>query len=176
MKKIALVLWTICSLYLCVGGITNIIINTKFEEADKLPVFKDSGLRDKSNNWFRNIEQLDASNDYEKMTAFYPMYKYAGETFSYILTLMAFGILGTLIKILIAISFGKSALEKQNVYTLPMLGALLGILILIISDLLPEFKYKSGNDKLFYCMSLLAGLFTKQFFTWLENKFKTIFK
>jgi len=77
---------------------------------------------------------------------------------------------------ILAISLNESVLEKQPVYSLPVLGALLWLLILVVSDLLPEFKYKSGNDKLYYSLTLLAGLFTREFFTWLANKFKTIFK
>ena len=174
MKKLAMVCWIIISLYFCIGGISNIMITKKFEEAEKLPLFKDSGLKDKNNNWFRNIAHLAANEDYEKMASFYPMFKYFGETFCYILILMSFGILGTMLRILIAITVGNEKLEIQQVYTLPVLAAILGLLVLVASDLLPEFKYKSGNDKLYYCVTLLAGLFTKQFLVWLENKFNSI--
>lgn len=175
MKKLAIVIWTITSIYCCIGGISNIIITKKFEEAKKLPLFRDTGLRDKDDNFVRNIAELDANKDYESMTRFYPMFTWWGETFSYILILMAFGVLGAVIKILLAISLGKEGLGSQHVYILPVVGALLGLLVLVASDLLPEFKYKSGNDKLYYCLTLLAGLFTQQFLVWLEARFNTLF-
>jgi hypothetical protein len=171
MKIVALVFWMIASLYFCIGGLTSIIIVEKSEEAQKLPLFKDTGLKDKNNDWVRNIPALEANEDYEKMASFYPMYQFCGDTFSYIITLISFGVLGTVVKILISITFGKKGLEENNLYTLPLLGGLLGLLVLVLSELLPEFKYKSGNDKLFYSAAFLGGLYTKEFFTWLEKKF-----
>jgi hypothetical protein len=174
MKIVAFFFWAILSLYFCVGGLTNIIILKKFEEAEKLPLFKDSGLKNKNNDWFRNIAALDANADYEKMISFYPSYEFVGTTFSYIITLMSFGILGTIVKILIPISLGRTKLGNQNVYTLPFLGALLGLLVLVLSEMLPEIKYKSGNDKLYFGMAVLGGLFTQEFFQWLEEKFTSL--
>lgn len=175
MKIIIFNLWLISSLYFCIGGITNIIILQKFEDAEKLPLFKETGLKNKNNDWFRNIAALNANEDYEKMTSFYPMYKFVGDTFSYVIILMSFGILGTVIKILISVNLNKKSISNQNFQTLPILGSLLGLLVLVLSELLPEFKYKSGNDKIFYGLAMFAGLFTKEFFAWLQKKFDTIF-
>jgi len=168
MKIIVFVLWLIASLYLCIGGIFYISVRQKFEEAKDLPECK---VYDKDSE-YRNIDEMKAEREYRKMLSFYPFYKTAGSIICFVITLMAFGIFGSLIKILLMITLDKTSLADINVYTMPLLGGLIGILTFVLFELFPEFKNKSGNDKLFFSIALLGGIFTREFF----NKVELIFK
>lgn len=154
-------------MYFCVGGISNIIITQLFEEAkaaDENPIYGNGNER------YRNILEMQASEEYDKMVVFFPLQETAGSTLIYLITLISFGILGSIVKILLTNVFENVKISDANVYTFPILGGLSGLLVIVVSELLPEFKYKSGNDKLFFGMALIGGLYTKVIFEWLNMK------
>lgn len=171
MKIAYLTILLIISIYFVIGGISNIIINEMFEAAKELP---ENTTSDLNNGSFRNIAEQNASEEYDKMLTFYPMYKSLGSTLSYIFTLMCFGILGAIIRILLITSTTKISIEELRIYTIPILGGLIGLLTIVISELLPEFKYKSGNEKVYYSLAFLGGIFTQEIFNWLHRKFQQI--
>lgn len=113
---------------------------------------------------------MQASEEYDKMVVFFPLQETAGSTLIYLITLISFGILGSIVKILLTNVFENVKISDANVYTFPILGGLSGLLVIVVSELLPEFKYKSGNDKLFFGMALIGGLYTKVIFEWLNMK------
>ena len=149
------------------------MISEMFEKANSEPL---EMIRDADDSEFRNIHEMNASREYDKMVTYFPLYTKAGSTVSYIITLMCFGILGACIRILINATANTISVEQSNICPILILGALMGLLTIVLSEVLPEFKFKSGNDKLFYSISLLAAIFTKEFFTWLEVKFNSLFK
>ncbi len=171
-KKVYLFLLLLVSIYFVLGGVGNIVIDQMFEEARQLP---ENVTSDQSGGQYRNIEEQNASMEYDKMQEFFPIYEAAGSTISYIITLMSFGILGSIIRLLLATLVGKSKIEDQKVFTVTCLGAIIGLLMLVVGELLPDFKYQSGNNKFFYTMAVLSGIYTEEFFQWLEKKLKSFF-
>jgi len=170
-KNIYLISLLFISVYFVIGGISNILIEEKFETAMKLP--KD-GTSDLDNGVFRNIQEQSANEEYEKMTVFFPLYDIVGSTVSYIITLMCFGILGSILRILLISLTVKDSFKESNTYISPILGGLLGLLTLVISELLPEFKDESGNAKVYYSMALLGGIYTQEIFKWLHKRLEQI--
>nr|WP_299486255.1 hypothetical protein [uncultured Allomuricauda sp.] len=172
MKKIYLTTLLILSLYFVVGGISNILIDEMFERAQQLP---EKPVGDASSSKFRNIEEMNASLEYDKMTAAYPTYLILGDTLSYIVNLICFGIFGSIIRVLILLQQRNRSLEKIKVYSLVVLSAMIGLITIIVSQLIPEFKYESSNQKMYYSLALVGGIYSNEFFAWLKFKVKQIF-
>ena len=166
-QRIVLIISLLFSLYMVVGGISSILINEKFEAALALP----KATVEKGNERFHNVEHQIANAEYVKMKQIFPIYDW--EILSYILTLMAFGLLGSIIKILIMDLKNDTNFNYSDMYSALVLGACLGLLTIVVSEVLPEFKSKSGNDKVFYTTALACGVFTLEIFEWLKKRFTT---
>jgi len=169
MKKIYLILLLIISVYFVIGGISNVLIDQKFEAANLL---EEKPTSDLNNDRFRNIQEQEASEEQDKLEIYYPMYARLGSTLSYIITLMSFGVLGSIIRILLMSLSSKIVFEKLKIYTIPILGALMGLLTITLSDILPDFKDESGFGKVYYSIAFLGGIYTEEFFIWLKKKFQ----
>lgn len=157
-----------------IGGIASILIDEKFERAQNKP----SQLVEVGDTISDNILYQEATDEYEKLILFYPMYNNPGGTFSYILTLMAFGLLGSIIRVLIIWlkKSGDAEVSTLNLYPILVLGTCIGLLTIVVAEVLPEFKLKSGNNKVFYSLALIGGVFTLEVFAWLQNKFSDFVK
>lgn len=142
-----------------------------FETASNLP---EENTSDSWDGTFRNIEEQSAYEEYEKMLSFYPLFNILGDTISYILILICFGILGSLIRLLLMSLMNKTKIDELDVFSTPALGGILGLLTLVVGELLPDFKYQSGNDKFYYTMAILGGIYTEEFFQWLEFRFREL--
>ena len=166
-KKILFGIVLLLALYVVVGGITNILINEKFELAEEMP--ENKVIFD--NEEYRNLEHKEASDEYDKMVQFFPLYDKFGTTLSYLLSLMCFGVLGAILRILMGRLKDPKPFKDEKLYSALVLGALMGLLTVVLSELLPEFKFKSGNDKVFFGVALIGGVFTLEVFNWLQTKF-----
>ncbi|MBX2899821.1 MAG: hypothetical protein KF775_09220 [Cyclobacteriaceae bacterium] len=166
MKTLAILIWVLPSLYLCVGGISNIVISKSFENARMQPENPRTG---EDGNWYRNKAEQDASIDYENMIRLYPMYNGLGTTISYLLFLMGFGALGSIIRILLNKMNANNPLPAESL--IPVVGVIIGIVVIVVDEFLPEFKYQSGKEKFYFTMALLGGLYSKEFLESLGKKF-----
>ncbi len=170
MKKIYIIILFVLSLYFVIGGISNILIREMFEIANELP---ENPVYDIFDGKYRNIEQQNASIQNEKMLSFFPIYE-SQHIMSYLLTLICFGCLGSIIRLLLIKMSNNISLGKMQIIISPILGGLLGLLALIFAELIPEFKHESGNYKFYYTLALLGGIYTKEFFHWLEIRFRKL--
>ncbi|MDC7996899.1 hypothetical protein [Gilvibacter sediminis] len=159
-------------MYLVIGGIASILIDEKFEQAQTKP----AQLVEVGNTISDNILYQEATDEYENLIFFYPIYHNPGSTFSYILTLMAFGLLGSIIRVLIFWLKKSPEIEELNLYPILVLGTCVGLLTIVVSEVLPDFKFKSGNNKVFYSLALIGGVFTLEVFAWLQKKFSEFVK
>ena len=159
------------SLYFCVGGMLDILVNQQFEEAILQPV--DTVLDGDERHI--NYKYKKASNEYDLMVKNYPIYFRLGEHLSYILTLFAFGILGGFIRILSLHFFDNINIKDQYINLILVFGGIIGFLTILVNFMLPEFKDSSSTYIFYYLIALLAGLFTKEFILWLKKIAKNIF-
>lgn len=166
MKILVILLWVLPSLYLCSGGISNILISKRFEEARMLPENPRIG---EDGNSYRNKADQEASADYASMIKFYPMYKHMGATLSYLIFLMAFGVLGSIIRILMNKLNANASLPAESL--IPVVGIIIGIVVIVVDEFLPEFKFQSGKEKFYFTMALLGGLYSKEFLESVGKKF-----
>lgn len=168
-QKTVLIVSFVSSLYLCIGGIGDIVLTRKKEEARKLP---QELVQDIEGTWQYNPSVARVSKEIRKLYAFYPMYTW-NSTLSYIITLMAFGVLGSVIRLLLSyVNSGQGFAPAADTWIWIVLGAMVGIVVLIVDEaVLPEFKEQSGNDKFFYSFAFLNGLFTQEFFKKLSDAF-----
>lgn len=169
-QKIIFALSLLVSLYLCIGGIGNILITQKKEAAQKLPQLPVVGEDGVSHI---NIESLRASDEMKSLFTFYPIYN-VSTTISYILTLAGFGIVGATMRLFLSnVKSNQEFSLASNAWIWIVLGAILGLSVLILDEiLLPEFKYTSGNDKVYYSTAFLGGIFTEELFKWLADFFQ----
>lgn len=166
-KYFFFILATVFSLYMAVGATADILITERFELSENLPA---DSVRGPDNNWYRNGIGLDASIDFENLRTYYPMLN-KNSTLNYVLSLMCFGILGSIIRILLTLYSTKKSLSDLKVYVGLTLGTLIGLLIIVLSEIIPEFKYETGNYKMFYSLALIGGLYSFEFMKWLGDRF-----
>ena len=91
-----------------------------------------------------------------------------------IFTACAFGALGGVVRVVFDWSHGKHSYSLNNAFLLPLLGMLTGILVLGVSEFLPhvfvEGEVAVRNSTLIF-LSIFTGVFSKQFYLWLEKTF-----
>lgn len=173
MKKAYLIILTLFSLYFVIGGIATIIIVEKVELSQEAAVDPTFGIDGEE---YRNIKEQEVSEDYERLMTFYPVYHFLGNTLSYIITLMSFGMLGAIIRIILIGIHDEEAFKDLKIYSIPILGALVGLLMIVLSHIIPEFKYQSGNQKAYYLLALVGGMYSMEIFSWLREKFFNLIK
>lgn len=92
-----------------------------------------------------------------------------------ILTSCAFGILGCCVAMIKSAVLDKERVSNVHMGLLPLLGLMVGIIVLAIADLVPVlFTEGSGTIRpiTLVFLSFFGGLFIKQFYPWLERRFK----
>ncbi|UKN01091.1 hypothetical protein K6119_15275 [Paracrocinitomix mangrovi] len=169
MRKLYFTAIFLIAIYFVIGGIAVLMIQERIElldEMTKTDIVNGSELPIKI-----QILTEDIAFELEKIKNFYPLYDKSGSTIFQIILLMSFGLLGALLRIVLMhirkqIDFKTSS----YIFTLPLLGVLTGLLAIVLSEILPDFELKSGNDKFFFAMSLMLGLYAKEVFTLIEQK------
>jgi hypothetical protein len=166
MRNLVLIIWIVPALYLCIGGVSNIIISKNAEEARLLP---ENPRTSTGGARYRNKAEQDAREDYDSMMQFYPGYGWVGETITYLFNLMAFGVLGSCIRILFQRISGIAGVPNERL--VPLFGLLLGFVVIVVDEFLPEFKYHSGKEKFYYSIALLGGIYSLELYQWLGKRF-----
>lgn len=161
------------SLYFLVGGISNVLIDEQFEHAREQPY---QPVQDLDSKVFRNIDEMKTYEEYEKMLTAYPLYEKFGEILMYLINLMCFGMMGSIVRILLTWKMGGLKNLDSKDFLSPILGALIGLIIIGVSAILPDFKYASGTQKVYYALALLGGIYSVEFFNWLKYKAEQILK
>lgn len=166
MKNWHLIIWIIPALYFCSGGIANVLISKDIEDSRLLPEDPRTGS---GGVRYRNKAEQYARLDYDTMMKFYPTYDLVGETLTYVFNLMAFGLLGSLIRIFFVRTSG--AVAEPNEMLVPVFGILIGFLVIVIDEFLPEFRYESGKEKVYYSLATIGGIYSKELISWLQQRF-----
>ena len=176
-KNVIISLMLIIALYFGSGGFIILENEQKYERAIVLPekTAKYKGIP------FYNKEVMLTAKEQELITKIYPYSKRIPSTLSFILTAMAFGLIGSLSKLINQCLSDKTKLsETENLFLIPFQGALIGLIILGISYTIPTFlTNESGSLKpiTVVLLSLFGGIYYKNFYTWLSSLIKkTIFK
>jgi hypothetical protein len=166
MKTIFIILWFVPAIYLCVGGVANILVTDDLESSRLLP---ENARIGKGDVYYRNKAEQNATQDYHAMIRFYPLYSSIGTTLCYLFNLMAFGILGSLVRIMLRRFSGRKPFPNESL--IPMFGIIVGFIVIVIDEFLPDFKYQSGKEKFYFSMALLGGIYSSELFNWLGKRF-----
>jgi len=167
--------WISIGLYVGVGG----YIALDLEERKKQAMYLPENKVDYGGVSFRNSEMMNVYDDEKKAKEYFDfILKSLPKNMIYLFTAMAFGILGVITRITKEIAIDKVEIMNVEIYFFPILGLMTGILILAISQIIPNILI-SGNVSVepltLAFLSLIAGFCSRQFYNWLINTSGSIF-
>lgn len=168
-------LFFIVSLYIALYGWVGIELNTAIEKASTASTGNGPVIyRDVS---FKNKEALTIYKRYEIAEKIFPSLYNVPKPILFVFTVMAFGYIGGLIRVLYDITSGKKNLSNTTLCSLA-LSSLNGVLILGVSYVIPSILTVSDVTLrplalLFLC--LFAG-FSEETVPWILEKLKNIFQ
>lgn len=91
----------------------------------------------------------------------------------------SFGLLGSASMVIREVVMGKGQLLWKNAVWIPVLGAVVGVVVLALATLVPTILVESSNGirpVTLVFMSFFGGLFIRQFYAWAFNRFQLVFK
>ncbi|MGX1930189.1 hypothetical protein [Flagellimonas sp. 2504JD4-2] len=176
LKIIVYLLWFGIALYFGIGGYVALDIEDKHKKAREQP----EKIVDYHGIEFKNeaIAQVH-SDEVKAMGYFRILLNNLPTNLLYLFTAMAFGVLGVITRINKEIAMDKVLFKDIEVYFSPILGLMIGILILAISRIIPNLLVdgESNVEPLTLAfLSLIAGFSSKQFYEWLVKSTQSIFK
>jgi hypothetical protein len=129
---------------------------------------------------FSTLEAAEQWRDEENMLGLFIWLDDKPAGFILFITAIAMGGLGGAIGIVRNVSMFKQDLLHQRVLSLPLLGSLIGVMVLGISYLLPLVLTTDTNAEIrpttLIFLSLFSGLFSKDFLKTLESRFTNYIK
>lgn len=177
MIKIAVyIIWFVIGLYFGIGGYVALDIEKRKVHSKYLPensvVFEEIE--------FRNIEAASVYDDEKKAHRFFGLIlKSLPKNMIYLFTAMSFGILGVVTRITKEVAIDNADIKAVEVYFFPVLGLMTGIIILAISQIIPNILINSSGSvepMTLAFLSLIAGFCSKQFYEWLISASGSVFK
>lgn len=183
MKIIAfltLCVWLLTGLYFGMGGISRISVDDVTETIDKQ---KDALKKDTidvvlNDVTIQNKYQLKYILEYSNLENYFPWAIQLTTFSSFLVTSMSFGLLGSIINILIQIVFSSVKIEDSNYISKPLLGLLTGIVVLGLSYILPTLIIKGSAEirplsLMFLC--LFCGIYSDKFYEKMSKSFDKLF-
>lgn len=169
-------LWLATGAYFGTAGYTKLkideLINLGKTKTDSKPV-----LRGKIS--FKNSFYLAAYEEELKASKFFPgIFLSTPNILVLLITACSFGILGALTYLTKEIAINNATIESMKVISVPMLGALTGIIMSGLATLVPSILV-SGETELkplslvFLCF--FGGLYNSRFFAWLNDTIGNLF-
>lgn len=178
-----IIFWMVAGIYFGVGGITLINASNDMEKTLKTTDTSKGGSVIYDKIPFKNIQEVknyisSKKNDNIKKWMFYVD---VPDFLSMIITGCSFGMLGTIISILYSLAFGGAKLDELKIFSQPLLGMMIGLMVMAISYLIPSLlKTDTATDNninplslMFFC--LFAGIYSKDFYERVASVFKTKF-
>ncbi|MDI3320421.1 hypothetical protein [Pinibacter soli] len=156
--------WLAIALYFGSGGITrmenNNLIKKTIDEKDTAKVEYNGIL-------FKNRVSMQSILEGEKTQKLFPWAEDVPSYLSYIITACSFGMIGALIAIILQIASKKARIEDTPYWSLPVLGALTGLVVLGLSLLIPNLFFSGELDVkpgalMFIC--LFSGIYSDKFY------------
>jgi hypothetical protein len=181
MRTGILVFWILFGLYFGIGGWTKIDFEQKKEftsdntSSDEQPFIYDGFSFDSYGDVIAYVEK-------EKIYKYVRWIFYLPSFIGFVITAGAFGVLGGVTNIIKEIVTKKKEdddIEVFKVFYVPLLGFLIGLLMLGIVQILPSaitFNQTDVNPASLLFLCMFAGIFYENFFTWFGNIVKTIFR
>jgi H+/Cl- antiporter ClcA len=181
-----LVLWIIVGLFFGIGGIVNIQSNNIKNDKHKLGITDDTiqhlnaadtnsviydGITFKNK---RALTQYLNSLPSENFSRIYSLFDNLPDFMGQIITAFAFGLLGSVIRIILGIAYHSKKIEDVSYISQPLLGMLTGLVVMGISYVIPNLLSKNAVNidpisLMFF--SLFAGIYNKEFYERLHFHF-----
>lgn len=184
-KIIMLGFWIIIGLYFGIGGIVNIQSNNIENEKHKLGLkVTNSNVNTGDTNTviydgisFKNKKTLEEylnSMPLENFKKLYPISQDLPDFMGQIITALAFGLLGSVTRIVLKIAFNAKQIEEVNYISQPILGMLTGLVVMGLSYVIPTLLSKNAitlDPLSLMFFSLFAGIYNKEFYEKLQLHF-----
>ncbi len=126
---------------------------------------------------FSTREKAAIAQQEDQASSIFSWFAYLPEKLILFITSLALGGLGGVIGIVKRMALGKASILEVKPFWIPMLGALIGILVLGVSYLLPVILTTSTEVEIrattLIFVSMFAGLYSRQFLSFLESRFSS---
>jgi len=178
LKYVILSFWLISAIYFGAGGLTSIENKEHFKNIQQINPAEDTTMVEYKGIVFADKEALYEALEGEQMRSIFPWIYRLPSYLTYMVTAGAFGLLGTIVRIFILLSLQNKRIDECNVYTLPVLGMLTGLVMLGVSLIFPAIILTSETEirpggLMFIC--LFSGIYIDSFYEKLSNIFSNIF-
>ncbi|TRX49696.1 hypothetical protein FNH22_26890 [Fulvivirga sp. M361] len=193
---ISLTLWLLFGLYFGLAGILYADLTEEKEfiggsnqvkKEVQLPPGVTKGIDSLGNAYyemngvkFTSLEKIKLRGQEEAAESVFNWYKTLPNKLILFITSMALGGLGSLISLVKKLALENARIDDLRTFWHPMLGALIGIIVLGISYLIPiiittESEVEIRATTLIF-LSMFAGMYSKEFLAFLESRFSNYLK
>lgn len=169
-----LVCWIFIGLYI---GTSGIVYSELAEKEAQLHLVSPTGKKFHYNGQeFSSKEAIQIHIEYQRIFLLYPWIDNITDRIALILSSCALGALGGVIRILRQIAFKDGiSVSQTNFISVPALGALLGMVVLGLSYIVPSVLTTDSNfelrDSTLMFLCLFSGIFSKRFMEYLDERF-----
>jgi len=178
---IVMAIWLLGGLYVGVAGITKVssdeVLESIVQDRDKL--VKDTVNTTWNGQHVTTLYDLKYLREYTTLNSLFPWTQAIPKFTAYLITAMAFGLLGSLIGLIRDVALTAGAVPDAKWFSKPLLGLLTGLVVLGLSYLLPTVLIKGNNEirpltLMFLC--LFCGIFADKFYHSLASSFDKLIK
>lgn len=153
------------------GGLLDSLISAKYNAYYAL--FSEEGF-EKNGSRYENLDHFNTEQEINRINTIFSHFYQLPIELIYFITSCAFGVIGGIIRV-VRLAIERKSLSDSGYFKFPIMGVMVGILVLGISYLLPTFlstsETKIDSTSLMF-LSLFGGLFSSIFFNRLESVFK----
>jgi hypothetical protein len=177
LNGLILLIWILLGSYFATASYALIDLEKQKLEAEMLPA--DSIPKQVGHVTFKNKKSAEIYSEEQSIKSNFKFVKNIPELVLFLIAASSFGLIGGCINIIKEIALDDVELSKSRVISIPLLGLFSGIIILGLSSLLPTFLVVGDTvirPVTLIFLSLFAGIFSKQFYSWINERFGDIFK
>jgi hypothetical protein len=181
LPALILAIWLLGGLYVGIAGITKVssdeVLESIVQDRDKLQ--KDTINTTWNGQHVATLYDLKYLSEYTTLTNLFPWTQAIPKFTAYLITAMAFGLLGALIGLIKDLALTATVARDTKWFSRPLLGLLTGLVVLGLSYLLPTVLIKGNNEirpltLMFLC--LFCGIFSEKFYHSLASSFDKLIK
>lgn len=172
LRAIVIVVWLIVASYVGAAGFfaCKVFENTSVSSVDQYVEYR--GLS------FENKESLQEFLHDSEGARLFPWIFALPQEFSPLITSVAFGLLGGATALFKKIAIDRSPLSSLPVISMPLFGALVGMMLFFLSFLAPALFVAGRNParpESLVGLSLFGGLFSEQAYIWMREQGTKLF-
>jgi len=177
--------WIILGLYFGIGGIVTIQLNDIKDDKHKLGISDSSTVTNATDTnsviyndiSFKNkaaLKEYLNSLPAENFDKVYSFFDNIPDFMAQIITAFAFGLLGSIIRIILSVAYDKKRIQDVSHISQPLLGMLTGLVVMGVSYVIPTLLSKNSINVdpislMFF--SLFVGIYNKEFYDKLSSFF-----